>query len=185
MRPMLRSPMHSSHGKLLDVSAEGDEYSCALLDTHLEIWTDGAGDNDHTNGFFSADTSFVCIDNDDTGGIDVFISQYGQTSVPAKLWLSMPPLPPPAGRQSLSSLAMILPYMHLLCKTLRAKHGRWHGALSKNAVQYKFQTLLKLSGLAALNSALLDEGLPCVRLLEAAMHIEVLLCSRAQLSNSW
>ena len=81
-------------------AAEADEYSCGLLDVHLEIWTDGAGDFDHTNGFISADQSFVCLDNDDTGGMDVFTSQYGQIGVATKLWQSMPPLPPPAGKHT-------------------------------------------------------------------------------------
>lgn len=80
------------------MAAEADEYSCALLDVHLEIWADGAGDLDHNNGFISADQSFVCLDNDDTGGVDVFVSQYGQIGVATRLWQSLPPLPPPVGR---------------------------------------------------------------------------------------
>lgn len=51
------------------------------------------------SGLIGNDNSFVCFDNEDTGGVDVFYSVYGQLDTAASTdpWTSLPALPPPLG----------------------------------------------------------------------------------------
>lgn len=68
----------------------------------LEIWIDGAPGSDHASGYIGNDNSVVCFDNDDTGGVDVFYSKYGQLDIANGLFKSLPAPPPPTGQEKLS-----------------------------------------------------------------------------------
>ncbi len=90
--------MHATNlCKSVALAAEGDQYLSSLVGVKLEIWVDGAPDSDHHLAYIASDYSVVVLDNDDTGGTDVFYSVYGQLSTPDTLWATLPPLPPPSG----------------------------------------------------------------------------------------